>query len=261
MSPRSRVNSKLWSVTARGARPADVRIERRVCPRRLVHRPCLRRDRPIPVVAGSVVRHRLGQSPRSAKLVPYLLASLAAVLIGLTALGVRWWIRKDCAPDQSSVSVTDAALVDLAYEQGKMAIAEQANALEKLRSRSAVFTTTVTGVVGVVGLVNDVPGGPRSWAIATLVLVVGVVTSGILVAFPVTMVFNIDSATLVSTSDWRSSMTAKEDLAYWMGVHRRKNEKRLKVLTWLFMVQLAAGGGATFSWLVFVWHAGPGSTG
>jgi hypothetical protein len=144
-------------------------------------------------------------------------------------------------------------LSQLALEEGRSALAEQVEALERLRTRATGYVATVLAVVGfVVGQQAPSPDGGFEFALAlwALIATAGTAVLAVSVLWPRRWNFTLNASTLANGTKWRESDDPRRDLADFLGEFADTNDAQLGSMHTLFLCELTAGAIAIVTWLV-----------
>jgi hypothetical protein len=154
-------------------------------------------------------------------------------------------------PDQDQ-----GALYQLAYDEAKRAVVQQAAALDNLRSRAGTLLAVVslsTSFLGGIVLQDKAPEGRLSWAAVGAFL--GAVAVTLILLIPTRRwVFSVSAKVIVEQyaegEHPRDVSTTHRYLALYLQDHFDSNGKRLKGLYWLFIAASVLLGGEVLLWLV-----------
>jgi hypothetical protein len=139
---------------------------------------------------------------------------------------------------------------ELALQEGRAAIAEQREALEKLRTRAVAYVAAVIAVAGFVGA--DAPGGWPSNVVRVLALVatLGVAWLSTQVLKPRKWKFILNANELAADPAWDDEARPELTLATFLAGHADHNDEQLDAMHNLFAWELKLGSAAVALWLV-----------
>lgn len=213
----------------------------------------------VAAVAGGVLR-----STAAAATLAVAGGALVAIHVAIFARPTRVpvvEVERPTLPDlpvDAPVVGDDRPVLDrIALEEAKLALTEQVETLERLRTRATGFAATLLVVVAF--LIGDqLPrfDTPRSIVFGMTALVVTLAVQGIAAAilWPRAFRFSLDARTLVTRDTWRESQRPEGLLAWYLARASGLNETGLGRLHRAFSWEVALGGLAAALWILSLWR-------